>query len=188
MLFELPFFSSPEPKAHWWAYRIVRPLSYVFHLSVCRPHSFNISSETAWPVKVQFHMEPPLNGGTKVYSNGPGHMTKMATMPIYGKNFKKIFSGTIRPMTLKLGMQHQVLKYYRVCSNNDPWLTLTYYSARSYLVSYGFFRNYCPLWFEISNRWPKWQEVSVDIKTLSHGGYMPPAPGLYTCIKSWKTL
>ena len=26
---------------------------------------------------------------TKLYSNGPGHMTKMATMPIYGKNLKK---------------------------------------------------------------------------------------------------
>ena len=38
----------------------------------------------------------------------------------------------------------------------------------------GFFRNYCRLWFETSNRWPKWQEVSVDIKTLSPGGCMPP--------------
>ena len=26
-------------------------------------------------------------GETKVYKNGPGHMTKMAAMPIYGKNF-----------------------------------------------------------------------------------------------------
>ena len=25
----------------------------------------------------------------KVSINGPGHMTKMAAMPIYGKNFKK---------------------------------------------------------------------------------------------------
>ena len=25
-------------------------------------------------------------GGTKVCSNGPGHMTKMAATPIYGKN------------------------------------------------------------------------------------------------------
>ena len=29
-----------------------------------------------------------------------------------------------------------------------------------------FFRNYCRFWFETSNRWPKWQDVSVDIKTL----------------------
>ena len=34
-------------------------------------------------------METPKNAGTKVCSNGPGHMTKMATMPIYGKNLLK---------------------------------------------------------------------------------------------------
>ena len=27
--------------------------------------------------------------GTKVCSNGPGHVTKMTAMPIYGKNLKK---------------------------------------------------------------------------------------------------
>ena len=37
-------------------------------------------------------------------------------------------------MTLKLGMQHQVLKYYQVCSNDDPGLTMTYFKARSILV------------------------------------------------------
>ena len=34
-------------------------------------------------------MEPPWDGGTKVCSNGPGHMTKIAAMPIYGKNLTK---------------------------------------------------------------------------------------------------
>ena len=33
-------------------------------------------------------MEPPWEGGTIVYINDPGHMTMMATMPIYGKNLK----------------------------------------------------------------------------------------------------
>ena len=43
----------------------------------------------------------------KACSNGPGHMTKMESMPIYGKKIKKkIFSGTERPMNLKLGIQH----------------------------------------------------------------------------------
>ena len=32
------------------------------------------------------------------------------------------------------------------------------------------------------------KNVSVDIKTLSIWDCMPPAPGLYTCIKSWKKL
>ena len=47
------------------------------------------SSETAWPIKAKFYMKPPLGGGTKAYINGPGHMTKMAAMPIYGKKLKK---------------------------------------------------------------------------------------------------
>ena len=47
------------------------------------------SSETAWPIKAKFYMEPPWEGGTKGYINGPGNMTKMAAMPIYGKNLKK---------------------------------------------------------------------------------------------------
>ena len=81
-------------------------------------------------------MESPWDVGRKVCSNGPGHMTKMAAMPIYSKNLKKIFfSGTKRPMTLELGVQHRVLEYYRFCSNEDPGLTLTYFTARSNLVS-----------------------------------------------------
>ena len=62
----------------------------------------NISfSETKGPIEAKFHVEPPWDGGTNVYSNGPGHLTKMATMPVYVKPFKIFFSGTKRPMTLK---------------------------------------------------------------------------------------
>ena len=35
-------------------------------------------------------MESLWDGGTKLCSNGPGHMTKMAVMPIYGKNLKNL--------------------------------------------------------------------------------------------------
>ena len=56
---------------------------------VCMSTFSNIfSSETTGPIEAKFHVEPPWDGGTKVYSNGPGHMTKMATIPIYGKNLK----------------------------------------------------------------------------------------------------
>ena len=77
-------------------------------------------------------------GGDEVCSNGHGHMTKMATMPIYGKNLKKSSLWNKRLMILKLGMHHRVLKYYQVCSNDDPGLTLTYFTARSNLVPYAF--------------------------------------------------
>ena len=57
---------------------------------VCMSTFSNIFfSEITGSVEAKFHMEPPWDGGTKVYSNGPGHMTKMAAMPIYGKDLKK---------------------------------------------------------------------------------------------------
>ena len=57
---------------------------------VCVSTFSNIfSSETIGPIKVKFHMEPSWDVGTKLCSTGPGHMTKMSAMPIYGTNFKK---------------------------------------------------------------------------------------------------
>ena len=41
-------------------------------------------------------------------------------------------------MILKLGMSHWGLKLYKVYINNDPGLTLTYFTARSNLVPYAF--------------------------------------------------
>ena len=106
-----------------------------------RPHSLNISSGTAWPIKVKFYMESPWDGEMKACSNGPGHMTKMAAMRIYSKNLKKIFFfPTKRLMTLKVDMHHWVLEYYQVCSNDDPELTLTYLRQGqiwSFMLLYG---------------------------------------------------
>ena len=55
------------------------------YVCVCQ-HIF--SSETTGLIEVKFHMDSPWDGGTKVCSNGPGHITKMTAMPIYGKNLK----------------------------------------------------------------------------------------------------
>ena len=100
------FFSSPEPKAQRWAYSIpmVRRPSVVRR----RP-SFTFSniffSETGWPIKAKFYVEPHWVGGTKVCSRHLGHMTKMAATPMYGKNPSKIFfSRTSGPIFMKLGM------------------------------------------------------------------------------------
>ena len=46
-----------------------------------------LSLETAKPIEAKFHLYPLWDGGKKVFSNGPGHMTNMAVMPIYGKTF-----------------------------------------------------------------------------------------------------
>ena len=94
LMFLSSFFNSPEPSGS-------QGELIVYHYSgVCcchcrcrrrrRQQCLNIfSSETALPIKAKFYVEPPWEGGTKVYINGPGHMTKMAAMPIYGKNLEK---------------------------------------------------------------------------------------------------
>ena len=61
-------------------------------------------------------------------------MTKMAAMPIYGKNPSKIFfSRTGRRIFMKLGMYHRGLLPIIVYIKDDPGVTLTYFTARSNL-------------------------------------------------------
>ena len=76
---------------------VVRRLSSTF--------SNIFSSETAWPIKAKFYVEPPWEGGTKVYIIGPGHMTKMAAMPIE----------TIEACDLKVGKCRQLINFMKVC-------------------------------------------------------------------------
>ena len=84
-------------------------------------------------------MKTSYNKLAKIYSNCFGHMTKMADMPIYGKNPLKIFfSRTRRLMTLGLGMYHFGCLADQVCSNDDPRLTLTYLTSRSNLPPIAF--------------------------------------------------
>ena len=67
----------------------------------------SIFSETAWP-------------------NGPGHMNKMAAMPIYGKNLQKSFFTELSLMIMKLGLEQYVLKLYKSYINDDPEFILTH--------------------------------------------------------------
>ena len=97
------------------------------------------SSETAWPIKAKFYVEPPWEGGTKVCINGPGHMTKMAAMPIYGKKPSKIFfSRTGGPIFKKLGMEHRGLQPIIVCSNDDPGVNLDLFYGKVKFGNLGF--------------------------------------------------
>ena len=85
-------------------------------------------SETAWLIKAKFYVGPPWE--KKVYINGPGHMTRMAATPIYGQSLQK-FPTELSPMIMKLDMQYYELKLYTVYINDDPELTLTYFTAIS---------------------------------------------------------
>ena len=63
------------------------------------------SSETTGPISFKFHRQTSSKAGKKVDIFGSGHMIKMAAMPIYGKNLKKIFfSRTAGWISLKLNM------------------------------------------------------------------------------------
>ena len=74
-----------------------------------------------------------------MYINNLGHMTKMAIMPIYGKNPSKIFfSETNRLISSKLGVKHRWRKYSNVYINHDPVMILTKFMARSTWVAYAF--------------------------------------------------
>ena len=68
-----------------------------------RPSSTTFKDLFLWQIKARFHVKPPLEGGTKDCINGPGHITKMAALPI--------------------GMQHLALKLYKICVNGK-WVYL----------------------------------------------------------------
>ena len=63
----------------------------------------------------------------------------MAAMPIYGTHTLKIFyPGTSGSISMKLGMKHQRFKLIIFCSNDNPVLILTYYTARSNFATTAF--------------------------------------------------
>ena len=77
----------------------------VTHIGVPSTHLNIVSSETTRPIELKFPMKTPYDRLATIYTNCTGHMTKMATMSIYGKTPLNIFfSGTKRPMALGLGM------------------------------------------------------------------------------------
>ena len=125
--FYMIFFINKDPKtalnhSYSWLYALVAHLSrrligelIVYQWSDVRPSwsvvvvrsqcSNIIFSETAWPIKAKFYVEPPWVGGTIFCSRHLDHMTKMASTPIYGQNPSKIFfSRAGGPIFTKLGM------------------------------------------------------------------------------------
>ena len=88
-------------------------------------------------------------------------------------------------MILKLGMQHGELKLYKVYINDDPVLTLTYFTARSNWVAYSFewgkllqshlMGKTCSKGLNLLNN-------CVNEKKIDPSGLSAPNPGLYTRI------
>ena len=81
-------------------------------------------------------IDHPLEGGSKVCLKwSRSHDKDGHHLHIYGKNLYKASSPELRVYDLKLCMQHWELKFYKSGINDDLWLTLTYFTARSKLVT-----------------------------------------------------
>ena len=77
----------------------------VTHIGAPSTYQNIVSTVTTESFELKFRMKTPYDRLAKIYTNHTGHMTKMATTPIYGKNPLNIFfSGTKRPIALGLGM------------------------------------------------------------------------------------
>ena len=96
---------------------------------VCRLS--NISSENTGPIKVRFYIEQLCLAGTKVYIIGPGHLTKMVAMPIYGKKtFKNLSSSELCLETWHTGKGTWALQsIYKSWSrvDHDPFYNKVYF-------------------------------------------------------------
>ena len=124
---------SPETSCHFG------------HLLLCVCQHFQTSPlKPLGRLKANFIMEPPWDWGRKVCSNGPGHMTKVAAMPIYGKNLKKnLLLHNPKADDLETWYTALGARVLSRCSNDDPGLALTYFTAMSNLVPNAFVWESC---------------------------------------------
>ena len=119
-----------------WTYMYMDIKGQGHSLTLVQGHSDStlsnfFSLETAGPIEAKFHVEPPWDGGTwPIWLPCP----YWSAMSIYVKNLKNLLLWNQKTD----GMQHRVLKYYQICSNDDPGMTVTYFMARSNLVPYAF--------------------------------------------------
>ena len=58
----------------------------VAHIVVPSIYTNIVLSQTVGPIELKFHVKTPYDKSAKLYTKYVGHMTKMATTPIYGKN------------------------------------------------------------------------------------------------------
>ena len=84
-------------------------------------------------------MKTPYDRLVKLFTNCTGLMTKITTMPIYGKNPLNIFfSGTKGQWPWDLVCSIRDLGPTRIRTNDESRLTLTFFMARSNLIPNAF--------------------------------------------------
>ena len=141
------FLAHLSQGSFWWAYRISRPPSSITVVV--------LTLKTSSPQKPLGQSKS--NFIWRFYGIGERKFAQMVLVtwprwppcPYMIKTLKIFFSGTKGWWPWNLGVHHRVFEYYQVCSNDDPGLTMTYFTARSNLVKkvkQWIIRNYCSLW------------------------------------------
>ena len=110
-------------------------LLYTHDPASVRP-SFTISkiffSETTWTIKLKFYMEPPWVVALKFCSRYFGHTTKLAATPYMVKTLQK--SSSLEPAgRFPRNLVASGTPAHHSLLNDDPGMTLTYFTARSIL-------------------------------------------------------
>ena len=109
---------------------------------VCMSTFSNIFfSETTGPIEAKFHMKPPWDGGMKDCSNGPGHMTKMAAMPVCGKSLQKSSSPELKglwpwKLVCSIGCS-STTNFVQMMTLGWPWPSLRQGQIWSLMLVYG---------------------------------------------------
>ena len=128
-----------------WTYMNIKGQGH--SLTLVQGHSDSTFSklfflETAWLIEAKFYMDSPWDGWTEVWANGLGHMTKMATMPIYGKNLKKKTS-SLEPkgrwpwkLVCSIGYS-STSKFVQMMTLGLPWPILRQGQIWSPMILYG---------------------------------------------------
>ena len=101
-------------------------------------HVYEHYFQTSFQFKAKFYSEPLEGGGgggKSLYKWSRSHYQDGYHAHIWLKPLK-IFFRSRSPMILKLGLDHWGLKVYKVYINDDLGLTLTYFMARSNLITY----------------------------------------------------
>ena len=92
--------------------------------------------QTAWLIETKFYVAPPWDGWMIDCASGPGYMTSMSSMSIYGKNFKNILLWKQKADDLE--SWYVALGTLVLPSLFKWWPGLTYLAATSNLVLYAF--------------------------------------------------
>ena len=154
-----------------------------------RPPFSKIFSKTAGPIKAKFHWSLSGMGEWKFVCGVWVTWPRWLPCPYKVKTLQKSSPGPKGQWPYGLVCSIGAWAII-VCWNDDPRLTLTYFTARSNLVSCFYTGKTIRKSFNGRNL-QQMTRVTKGLclyKNSDPKGLSAPAPGLYTCIKTWKIM